>query len=569
MKPRLTVLLGLLVLLPLGLLSWLGARVAEAERHKVSRSFSDFVRSNLAGLDGIVQALLQDRMRQLQTLVESPDFLPERLASTVRTEPTVNCFFLQASDGRLLFPDPEKRLSEAEKEFLVRAKNIFDGKMLLISGADPSPAAPAGESFGNPSPAAPAGESFGNPSPSSSSARVASGPVEGDWFPWYWNRGLNLIFWMRDRNGDVRGAELDRVRMLSDIIAVLPEAPFSDPLLQNSKVELADGEDRPIYHWGGYHPPASETPFLRYQLQPPLRTWSFRFFLGPKAAEPLAGGSSVPLLIAIFAMAIALAGMALVIHRESSRDLREAEQRVTFVNQVSHELKTPLTNIRLYAELMEKGVPEEDTDLRKRLEIIVMESCRLGRLINNVLSFSKHQRGKLVLKPRETNVDETIRAVAENFRLPFSLKNLAIELALEASSPIRADPDLLEQVLGNLFNNVEKYATRGGVMKVKSQVSGGELSIFVRDFGPGIPQEKTEAVFEPFTRLADSVNEGVAGTGIGLSIARSLARLHGGDLRVIWSGGGLPGCPPCPWPEPPEGTCFLITVRSLPQEERQ
>ncbi|MEZ5302155.1 MAG: ATP-binding protein [Verrucomicrobiales bacterium] len=94
------------------------------------------------------------------------------------------------------------------------------------------------------------------------------------------------------------------------------------------------------------------------------------------------------------------------------------------------------------------------------------------------------------------------------------------------------DADAIEQILGNLIGNAEKYAARGEI-RVRAQQDGDTLVLRVEDDGPGIPPDKAEAIFLPFERLSDQVTEGVSGAGIGLPIARELARLHGGDLRLV------------------------------------
>jgi signal transduction histidine kinase len=103
---------------------------------------------------------------------------------------------------------------------------------------------------------------------------------------------------------------------------------------------------------------------------------------------------------------------------------------------------------------------------------------------------------------------------------------------------VEFDRDAVEQILGNLFSNVEKYAASGGRMEVTSTQQGTTTSIVVSDRGPGIPKGQEERIFAPFHRLSNKLSDGVAGTGIGLSIARDLARKHGGDLRVVPSAAG-------------------------------
>jgi signal transduction histidine kinase len=139
--------------------------------------------------------------------------------------------------------------------------------------------------------------------------------------------------------------------------------------------------------------------------------------------------------------------------------------------------------------------------------------------------------------------------VAEQFRPSFAAKGVEVVLDLAAPRPTAFDPDAVEQVVGNLLNNVEKYAAAGGLCEVASRQTETATVIRVADRGPGIPRGREEKIFEPFVRLSDRLTEGVSGTGIGLSIARELVRLHGGELRLVPSEGGarfeleLPGRP--------------------------
>jgi signal transduction histidine kinase len=235
---------------------------------------------------------------------------------------------------------------------------------------------------------------------------------------------------------------------------------------------------------------------------------------------------------------IALTVMAVYFYRESSRELRDASQRVSFVNHVSHELKTPLTNIRMYAELLQDSLDQSDEKAARHLDVVVSESVRLSRLINNVLTFGRQQRKSLKLRMSEEVVDRIVEAVIESFRPSLQSRGVNIEFLPGAPDRVQADPDALGQIIGNLLGNVEKYAPDSGTVQVESKQDKDTTTITVSDNGPGIPQAERENIFKPFFRLSSRVTDGVAGTGIGLSIARELARLHGGDLEMVSTGPG-------------------------------
>jgi signal transduction histidine kinase len=217
--------------------------------------------------------------------------------------------------------------------------------------------------------------------------------------------------------------------------------------------------------------------------------------------------------------------------------MREASRRVTFVNQVSHELKTPLTNIRMYAELLEKRLPDDDPRSRSYIEILVAETGRLSRLISNVLTFAKQRRDKLKLHLQPAVVDDVIKSVAASFAPALDALNIRVEHTGSAGRSVALDVDKLEQILGNLINNVEKYAADAATLRIERRQDEASTTIIVADDGSGIPQEQRDRIFRPFERLSNRLTDGVSGTGIGLSIARQLARLHGGDLILLPANG--------------------------------
>ena len=215
--------------------------------------------------------------------------------------------------------------------------------------------------------------------------------------------------------------------------------------------------------------------------------------------------------------------------------MREAAERVSFVNQVSHELKTPLTNIRMYAELLEQKLPDGDQKATQHLGVIVSESQRLSRLIGNVLTFARKQNDKLTLHSTAGNVDQCIQLVLDHFKAALESKGVRTVFTPGADARVEFDRDALEQILGNLFSNVEKYAAAGGLLEVTSRQEARQTSIVVSDRGAGIPKGQEDRIFDPFHRLSNKLSDGVTGTGIGLSIARELARKHGGDLKAVAS----------------------------------
>lgn len=211
------------------------------------------------------------------------------------------------------------------------------------------------------------------------------------------------------------------------------------------------------------------------------------------------------------------------------RALRLAEQRVSFVNRVSHELKTPLTNILLNADLAADGADDRS---RQRLARVQEETRRLARLIDNVLAFSGRS-GRQPEAPESHLLRPLLEEVADTFAPSLERRGVALSIEGGGNFTVSTPADHLRQIIGNLLSNIEKYAAAGGIARIKISATGDDAVIRVSDHGPGIPGSERERIFLPFHRLNDRTNEGVSGTGLGLSISRDLAVASGGSLRLI------------------------------------
>ena len=360
------------------------------------------------------------------------------------------------------------------------------------------------------------------------------------WFSWYWGPGLNLIYWQRRQSGHIVGAALERSRWIADLIAELPDTPAASGTELDSStpltIRLVEAGGGTVYEWGRFRPAESAAPTGQIRLSAPLEAWQLQIFAPLNVMTEDAGDAAhFNLLAGLVIAGFTLTVLAVIFYQQYARDVREATQRVSFVNQVSHELRTPLTNIRMYAELVGADlerladVPDES---QRRVGVIVAETGRLSRLIDNVLAFARQDRDTLTLSVRLCQIDEVVTNVLSRFQGSLNQLGIAAELDLQSPDPCLADPDAIEQILENLISNVEKYAAAEQWMKVTTRQEGGTSRITVADRGPGILPSDREQVFEPFWRASHELNQ-AAGTGIGLAIARHMARLHGGDLTLL------------------------------------
>lgn len=237
-------------------------------------------------------------------------------------------------------------------------------------------------------------------------------------------------------------------------------------------------------------------------------------------------------LVSTAVLAICITTIAVLVFAQQRRAAALAAQRVSFVNRVSHELRTPLTNILLNLDLAAEALDDTPRDAERRLGLVQEEARRLGRLIDNVLTFSRHEQGKLRAEARACVPASVIAAVVEQFAPSFARRALEVRRSGDLATPCLLDADAFAQILANLLSNVEKYVP-GGVVEIAGEWKDDVLTVTVADQGPGIPPESAERIFHPFERLDSRINEGASGTGLGLAIARDLATTMKGTLRLL------------------------------------
>lgn len=515
MKPKLLIVFIALIALPLVILGWLGARTIGQERANFDVRIETLLTDQLSVYDDMIQSMLLT-WTQDWTSTSWNRHDADSIREQVRNDGRISQFFVLDLDGVLVHPSANENTTQQELMFLDRTADVWASGSIHVNQLENSEEARSSV--------------FATKSKTGSSALP-----DGRWHPWYWGDGLQLLYWWPTESGHIYGVELDRVRLLADIIGELPDTP---EILEGQTigVQLSDESGRILYQWSQRETESDSISLLAVPLGAPLASWTL---LTDKASFLAAPASNTfALTLGLVSLALTLAGLGFYFYRENSRELREAAQRVSFVNHVSHELKTPLTNIRMYAELLQDELPPEQEQELSRLEVILSESRRLSRLITNVLTFNRNQHSTLTLHPAPTNLDDLLRRIVEQFDKSFAEHAIHVELRNEVSDEIGIDSDIVEQILGNLLSNVEKYARSSEKVRIHATLETGMLSIHVEDDGPGIPESERESVFAPFYRVNNELTEGVAGTGIGLSIARDLARLHRGDLTLVPSDRG-------------------------------
>lgn len=237
------------------------------------------------------------------------------------------------------------------------------------------------------------------------------------------------------------------------------------------------------------------------------------------------------LVSVLFAIVVGLAG-ALLLLRDVRREAATARMREQFVAGVSHELKTPLTSIRMFAEtLRDRPLPEEQRT--EYLDTVVGETHRLTRLLNNVLEFSRIDRGERTYAFASIDVRVVVDAALRAMRHPLEQLGFTVLVQRDdASLVVHGDADAIEQAILNLLGNAVKYSGRQRDLRVTVRRRGPEAIVAVTDFGVGIPLAEQERIFEKFYRARSETNASVTGTGLGLTLVKHIAEAHGGSIRV-------------------------------------
>ena len=355
---------------------------------------------------------------------------------------------------------------------------------------------------------------------------------------------LELIFWLHPEQAPqmVFGCLLE-AESLRDLWAqALPSTKPARPSDERPEfiLTLLDDKARPV----GMAPKAAgpsdwKRPFVASEIGEALPHWEAALYLAhPEQLKESARGlrRTLGFLIALSLGAIACGGWLVV--ADTRRQLALAQKKTDFVSNVSHELKTPLTSIRMFAELMQSGRAEASRQAQY-LRIIMVESERLTRLINNVLDFARIERKQKVFDRTQFDLHSLVERTWESQELHLQESGFTTRWqSAPGPYPVIGDEDAIAQILVNLLSNAEKYAGAQKEVELHSYIDGETVCVSVLDRGLGVPTGEEGKIFEAFYRAHDSLSSGIQGSGLGLTLAQRHAREHGGEILCQSRSGG-------------------------------
>lgn len=236
------------------------------------------------------------------------------------------------------------------------------------------------------------------------------------------------------------------------------------------------------------------------------------------------------------------------------REIRRSEQHDAFLNSVTHELKTPIASIKLYLETLKtrEVAPEKRTEF---YDVMLNDSDRLLTTVEQVLQASRTRDKKRQFSVSLVNIHELLEEVAATIRTRRNLDEGSIRITPPASEQfVMGDRAEFRTAFNNLIENAVKYSDPPAKVTIRTKNTGGNIEIFIRDNGIGIPKSELKRIFKRFYRVSDQKVNERKGTGLGLSIVRSVIERHGGRIRAQSRGEGM-------------GSTFFVRLPAAEKEE--
>lgn len=481
MHKKIILLLTLIILPVLGMIGYFFYQSTANEKIIRQYQLTELANSRINQIARQINERLQIKQAELSAVADYLDLNAVTIQQFLAENQDTNQLFI-IEGNKLLYPDNTTTLSQRQTQFANRVEIYVNDPSLLTT-----PIIKEGET-----------------------------PSEG-WLLTQNNSLQQLIFW-RNTRGLIFGFEVSYVKFIADIMADI-DIETNEATIQvfdNGRLLMQSGNDTAV---------TNELLMVSRALDYPLNQWQINYYHNASGLTQSLDTLLWLVLASIFAVILLFT---IILYREMTRNMRLASQQVQFVGQVSHELKTPLTNISLYAEMLKEYELTDEPQAQRYLGVITSECKRLTRLIQNVLNFSK--------TPKLNNSQTTTKIVIDNLVATFSpsfiSKSIQINTDIKDDIVFDCDVDMLTQILSNFMSNAEKYTAEGKQVDISVSEKDAQLIFSVKDYGKGIANSELKSIFKPFYRVHNHISEGVSGTGIGLAIAKQLADNLGATITV-------------------------------------
>jgi signal transduction histidine kinase len=294
-------------------------------------------------------------------------------------------------------------------------------------------------------------------------------------------------------------------------------------------ITISDENSRVLYS----NAAAQNGYFLETNFDRPFSHWKARIGLKNTNLDELARDSFLHSVGAtLLVLVVLLCGIALTI-RATDREARLAQAKSNFVSNVSHELKTPLSLISLFSEILELGRVNSEEKKAEYYQIIRHESGRLNKMIDNILDFSKIEDGRKAYNFADGNMAEVIEEVLSSYRYQITNSGFDIQTNIQSDLPsVFIDREAMAQAISNLLDNALKYAGEVKRLSITAETRGADLAIEIADHGIGIPRAEQAKIFEKFYRVGNGLVHDVKGSGLGLSLVKHIIEAHHGTISV-------------------------------------
>ena len=343
-------------------------------------------------------------------------------------------------------------------------------------------------------------------------------------------------------------------QMNFDKIAALLDLHLRD-LQDRFYVSVVDFENN-----GVYGQPLSRTSKYFFETRFPSTLYKWILQIVPRNYTEIEQGMKnqrrTNLVLIILSLSLTLLSLA-IIYVAWRRDRQLRQLKEDFISNVSHELKTPLSLIRMFSEILVTDRVRSEDKKREYFQIIHNESDRMSRLINNLLDFANLGRGNESGYFEKTNIGTLAVKAVEAYRCEVQKDGFQLNLDLAPDIPDTfADPNAITMALFNLLDNSVKYSGDGKQIDVRVEKTNGTVDLSVKDRGIGIPPSEQPRIFDKFFRGSGPSIRRIRGSGIGLAITKHVAEIHGGEVSVQ--------------SEPGKGSLFTlkIPIRDAPDDSR-